>query len=241
MKFSLSIRAIAISKFDFEHRDLELFFRSVIFVFFDQRYKGTYCSQEVAIKVLKPDLVNKVYLPEDCIEAVTSLDSSLSSSSFFIKHNGKNENRSCPDWFEVGMSVVNIPKREEEHKPGAMASMRRSSGELAGRWDPCRLLPTTPQRTASMKKGVDSQIPNYPNLPSKLLCLLHNVTLHADLEMDEVYAQMTLQPVPSFDKDALLRSDLSMKANKPQTEFFCKTLTASDTSTHGSFNEGCII
>lgn len=39
-----------------------------------------------------------------------------------------------------------------------------------------------------------------------------------------------------FDKDALLRSDLSMKANKPQTEFFCKTLTASDTSTHGGFS-----
>ncbi|KAF5950315.1 hypothetical protein HYC85_012308 [Camellia sinensis] len=32
----LEHRAIAISKFDFEHRDLELFFRSVIFVFFDQ-------------------------------------------------------------------------------------------------------------------------------------------------------------------------------------------------------------
>lgn len=27
-----------------------------------------------------------------------------------------------------------------------------------------------------------------------------------------------------------------MKANKPQTEFFCKTLTASDTSTHGGFS-----
>lgn len=39
-----------------------------------------------------------------------------------------------------------------------------------------------------------------------------------------------------FDKDSLLRSDLSMKANKPQTEFFCKTLTASDTSTHGGFS-----
>ncbi|XVF19115.1 hypothetical protein REPUB_Repub11eG0081900 [Reevesia pubescens] len=92
------------------------------------------------------------------------------------------------------------------------------------------------QVAASMKKDVDAQIPNYTNLPSKLLCLLHNVTLHADLETDEVYAQMTLQPVSSFDKEALLRSDLSLKANKPQPEFFCKTLTASDTSTHGGFS-----
>ncbi|CAI9760566.1 unnamed protein product [Fraxinus pennsylvanica] len=92
------------------------------------------------------------------------------------------------------------------------------------------------QVAASMKKDVDGQIPNYSNLPSKLLCFLHNITLHADPETDEVYAQMTLQPVPSFDKDALLRSDLSMKANKPQPEFFCKTLTASDTSTHGGFS-----
>ncbi|XWS52322.1 hypothetical protein CRYUN_Cryun11dG0057800 [Craigia yunnanensis] len=92
------------------------------------------------------------------------------------------------------------------------------------------------QVAASMKKDVDAQIPNYPNLPSKLLCLLHNVTLHADPETDEVYAQMTLQPVSSFDKEALLRSDLSLKANKPQPEFFCKTLTASDTSTHGGFS-----
>ncbi|KAL6519266.1 hypothetical protein OROGR_018586 [Orobanche gracilis] len=92
------------------------------------------------------------------------------------------------------------------------------------------------QVAASMKKDMDAQIPNYPNLPSKLLCLLHNVKLHADPETDEVYAQMTLQPVPSFDKEALLRSDLSMKAHRPQTEFFCKTLTASDTSTHGGFS-----
>ncbi|GMN53562.1 hypothetical protein TIFTF001_022703 [Ficus carica] len=92
------------------------------------------------------------------------------------------------------------------------------------------------QVAASMKKDVDAQIPNYPNLPPKLLCLLHNVTLHADPETDEVYAQMTLQPVPSVDKDALLRSDLALKSNKPQPEFFCKTLTASDTSTHGGFS-----
>ncbi|XP_071715824.1 auxin response factor 19-like [Rutidosis leptorrhynchoides] len=92
------------------------------------------------------------------------------------------------------------------------------------------------QVAASMKKDVDAQIPNYPNLQSKLLCMLHSITLHADTETDEVYAQMTLQPVPSFDREALLRSDLMMKVNKPQTEFFCKTLTASDTSTHGGFS-----
>ncbi|CAH9075603.1 unnamed protein product [Cuscuta epithymum] len=92
------------------------------------------------------------------------------------------------------------------------------------------------QVAASMKKDVDAQIPNYPNLPSKLICYLHNVTLHADPETDEVYAQMTLQPVPSIDKEALLRSDLSTKVNKPQTDFFCKNLTASDTSTHGGFS-----
>ncbi|PHT61668.1 hypothetical protein T459_34490 [Capsicum annuum] len=89
---------------------------------------------------------------------------------------------------------------------------------------------------ASIKKDVEAQIPNYPNLLSKLICLLHNVTLYADPEIDEVYAQMTLQPVPSFDKEALLRSDLSMTVNKPHPEFFCKTLTASDTSTHGGFS-----
>ncbi|KAK4755819.1 hypothetical protein SAY87_009576 [Trapa incisa] len=92
------------------------------------------------------------------------------------------------------------------------------------------------QVAASMKKDVDAQIPNYPNLPSKLLCLLHSITLHADPETDEVFAQMTLQPVPSFDKEALLRSDLALKGSKPQPEFFCKTLTASDTSTHGGFS-----
>ena len=39
-----------------------------------------------------------------------------------------------------------------------------------------------------------------------------------------------------FDKEALLQSDLSLKANKPEPEFFCKTLTPSDTSTHGGFS-----
>uniref|UniRef100_A0A7N0UVU0 Auxin response factor n=1 Tax=Kalanchoe fedtschenkoi TaxID=63787 RepID=A0A7N0UVU0_KALFE len=91
------------------------------------------------------------------------------------------------------------------------------------------------QVAASMQKETDC-IPSYPNLPSKLICMLHNVTLHADPETDEVYAQMTLQPVTKYDKEALLASDLGLKQNRQPAEFFCKTLTASDTSTHGGFS-----
>jgi hypothetical protein len=32
--------------------------------------------------------------------------------------------------------------------------------------------------TASTQKELDAHIPNYPNLPSRLICLLDNVTLH---------------------------------------------------------------
>ncbi|GLJ24266.1 hypothetical protein SUGI_0462730 [Cryptomeria japonica] len=92
------------------------------------------------------------------------------------------------------------------------------------------------QVAASTQKAVETHIPNYPNLPSQLICQLHNVTMHADVETDEVYAQMTLQPVNSYNKDAVLASDLGLKQTKHPTEFFCKTLTASDTSTHGGFS-----
>jgi len=39
-----------------------------------------------------------------------------------------------------------------------------------------------------------------------------------------------------YDRDAMLASELGLKQNKQPTEFFCKTLTASDTSTHGGFS-----
>ncbi|GJN39113.1 hypothetical protein PR202_gb28210 [Eleusine coracana subsp. coracana] len=55
------------------------------------------------------------------------------------------------------------------------------------------------QVAASTNKEMEAQIPNYPNLPPQLICQLHNVTMHADAETDEVYAQMTLQPLnPDF-------------------------------------------
>ncbi|KAL6888716.1 hypothetical protein ACP4OV_009742 [Aristida adscensionis] len=83
---------------------------------------------------------------------------------------------------------------------------------------------------------MESQIPNYPSLPPQLICQLHNVTMHADAETDEVYAQMTLQPLsPEELKDPFLPAELGTASKQP-TNYFCKTLTASDTSTHGGFS-----
>lgn len=91
------------------------------------------------------------------------------------------------------------------------------------------------QVAASTQKEADVPIPNYPSLPSRLFCLLDNVSLHADHETDEVYAQMTLLPIQNSEKEALLAPD-SVIPNKQPSEYFCKTLTASDTSTHGGFS-----
>ncbi|GFP81185.1 auxin response factor 6 [Phtheirospermum japonicum] len=93
------------------------------------------------------------------------------------------------------------------------------------------------QVAVSTNKEVDAQIPNYPSLQPQLICQLHNVTMHADIETDEVYAQMTLQPLsPQEQKEvSFLPADLG-GASKQPTNYFCKTLTASDTSTHGGFS-----
>ncbi|XP_059449137.1 auxin response factor 8 isoform X2 [Corylus avellana] len=92
------------------------------------------------------------------------------------------------------------------------------------------------QVAATTNKEVDGHIPNYPSLSPQLTCQLHNVTMHADVETDEVYAQMTLQPLtPDEQKDTFLPMELGIPSKQP-TNYFCKTLTASDTSTHGGFS-----
>ncbi|XP_054802384.1 auxin response factor 6-like [Prosopis cineraria] len=92
------------------------------------------------------------------------------------------------------------------------------------------------QVAASTNKEVDAHIPNYPSLPPQLICQLHNLTMHADAETDEVYAQMTLQALnPQEQKEVYLPAELGTPSKQP-TNYFCKTLTASDTSTHGGFS-----
>ncbi|KAI3778465.1 hypothetical protein L2E82_07794 [Cichorium intybus] len=54
-------------------------------------------------------------------------------------------------------------------------------------------------------------------------------------DTDEIYAQMSLRSVNS-EKDVLPIPDFGMKPSRHPSEFFCKTLTPSDTNRHGSFS-----
>ncbi|KAF8040965.1 hypothetical protein BT93_B3013 [Corymbia citriodora subsp. variegata] len=91
------------------------------------------------------------------------------------------------------------------------------------------------QIEASMNQVADRQMPAY-NLPSKILCRVINVQLRAEPETDELFAQVTLLPVPNQDETAVEKETGPPTPPRPRVHTFCKTLTASDTSTHGGFS-----
>ncbi|KAG2603109.1 hypothetical protein PVAP13_5KG746900 [Panicum virgatum] len=92
------------------------------------------------------------------------------------------------------------------------------------------------QVEASMNQVAGNQMRIY-DLPSKLLCRVLNVELKAETETDEVYAQIMLMPEPEQNEVAAEKSSSGAAATpRPAVRSFCKTLTASDTSTHGGFS-----
>ncbi|XP_031127062.1 auxin response factor 1-like [Ipomoea triloba] len=90
------------------------------------------------------------------------------------------------------------------------------------------------QLEASTHQGVDQQLPSF-DLPDKILCRVLNVHLQAEPDTDEVYAQITLLPEP--DQSEITSPDPPLpEPQQYNVHSFCKTLTASDTSTHGGFS-----
>ncbi|CAD6253779.1 unnamed protein product [Miscanthus lutarioriparius] len=78
------------------------------------------------------------------------------------------------------------------------------------------------------------------NLPWKILCEVMNVELKAELDNDEVYAQLTLLPESKPEENGSSEEEMPAAPPaalaRPRVHSFCKTLTASDTSTHGGFS-----
>lgn len=67
----------------------------------------------------------------------------------------------------------------------------------------------------------------------KRLEILHSLFF---LCSNVLYVKWFGKSVLQYDKEALLASDIGLKHSRQPAEFFCKTLTASDTSTHGGFS-----
>ncbi|XP_073013318.1 auxin response factor 23-like isoform X1 [Typha latifolia] len=92
------------------------------------------------------------------------------------------------------------------------------------------------QVEASTNQVADQQMPVY-DLPWRIPCRVINVQLKAEQDTDEVFAQVTLLPESKQDENNM---DKEMPPpappSRPQVHSFCKTLTASDTSTHGGFS-----
>ncbi|KAF5194732.1 Auxin response factor [Thalictrum thalictroides] len=92
-----------------------------------------------------------------------------------------------------------------------------------------------------------SEIPisEFYDLPSHVFCRVVDVKLHAELANDELYAQVSLVPDTEIQKK-FKDGDIEMDGDEEEMEggsksmmtphMFCKTLTASDTSTHGGFS-----
>uniref|UniRef100_A0A1J3DDZ9 Auxin response factor n=1 Tax=Noccaea caerulescens TaxID=107243 RepID=A0A1J3DDZ9_NOCCA len=128
-----------------------------------------------------------------------------------------------------------------------------SAGVCLELWHACAgpliSLPKRGSRVLYFPQGHLEQAPDFSaaiyGLPPHVFCRILDVKLHAETSTDEVYAQVSLLP-ESEDIERKVREgminvdggeedyEVIKRSNTPH--MFCKTLTASDTSTHGGFS-----
>ncbi|XP_074316503.1 auxin response factor 2A isoform X1 [Silene latifolia] len=89
------------------------------------------------------------------------------------------------------------------------------------------------QVEASTNQGAEQQMPVY-DIPWKILCRVIDVQLKAEPDTDEVYAQVML--LPQKEESSVEKEAPALPQPRFHVHSFCKTLTASDTSTHGGFS-----
>ncbi|KAM0048859.1 putative transcription factor ARF family [Helianthus debilis subsp. tardiflorus] len=98
-----------------------------------------------------------------------------------------------------------------------------------------------PQGHLEQHRINDSPLFTGVNLPPHVFCRVVDVKLHAEKGSDQVVAQVSLIPDSQLEKKLgeteVEEDDNGGTDEKPTTpHMFCKTLTASDTSTHGGFS-----
>ncbi|TKY60535.1 Auxin response factor 2 [Spatholobus suberectus] len=177
----------------------------------------------------------------------------MASSEVSIKGNsvnGKGENGSC------GYNNGNDVRNGGGEGQNASSSSSARDAQAALYWElwhacagPLVTVPREGERVfyfpqghieqveASTNQVAEQHMPVY-DLPPKILCRVINVMLRAEPDTDEVFAQVSLLPEPNQDENAVEKEAPSAPPPPPRfhVHSFCKTLTASDTSTHGGFS-----
>ncbi|XP_013631443.1 PREDICTED: auxin response factor 3 [Brassica oleracea var. oleracea] len=133
------------------------------------------------------------------------------------------------------------------------SSFSSSSGVCLELWHACAgpliSLPKRGSLVLYFPQGhLEQQAPGFSaaiyGLPPHVFCRILDVKLHAETDTDEVYAQVSLLP-ESEDIERKVREGVVDGGDQEDYEvlkrtytphMFCKTLTASDTSTHGGFS-----
>ncbi|KAM5571544.1 auxin response factor 2 [Rosa sericea] len=173
----------------------------------------------------------------------------MTSSEVSIKDNGGNQRGG--ESFSSGFSDHNAAEGQNGHSTVPAAGRDAETALFTELWHACAgPLVTVPregervfyfpqghieQVEASTNQVADQQMPVY-NLPPKILCKVINVQLKAEPDTDEVFAQVTLLPESTQDENAVEKEPPPPLPPRFQVHSFCKTLTASDTSTHGGFS-----
>ncbi|KAG8371351.1 hypothetical protein BUALT_Bualt13G0078700 [Buddleja alternifolia] len=101
------------------------------------------------------------------------------------------------------------------------------------------------EQAASASPFPPMEMPTF-DLPPQIFCRVVDVQLLANKENDEVYTQLTLLPIPEVvgvklegkesENVGVNEDGNGVSMEKSTSHMFCKTLTASDTSTHGGFS-----
>ncbi|GMH19538.1 hypothetical protein Nepgr_021379 [Nepenthes gracilis] len=137
-----------------------------------------------------------------------------------------------------------------------ISSAASSSAVCMELWHACAgpliSLPKKGSVVVYFPQGHLEHFPDFPGIsvdkiPPHVFCRVIDVKLHADAATDEVYAKLSLLPEIQIEEKLQERErdvngedgeeeEMEDAAKSTTPHMFCKTLTASDTSTHGGFS-----
>ncbi|KAL5730554.1 hypothetical protein ACHQM5_003360 [Ranunculus cassubicifolius] len=162
---------------------------------------------------------------------------------------------------DLNNTILNDEDEQQQQNisvtPGSISSSSNalSSDVSLELWHACAgpliSLPKKGSIVVYFPQGHLEQISEYPvsdfyKLPSNVFCRVVDVKLHAEVATDEVYAEVALLPENEEIEVKLKNGEMEIESEEEDEiegfgkaitpHMFCKTLTASDTSTHGGFS-----